>query len=102
MLHTIKHVAGFPTGDIERAIYSSEFLLKSVIPHDKNTLYIFITQSGETSDTLKSAQRVKRETNLPILCITNKENSTIWNMCDYKAACYAGEEHGIAEINRKC
>ena len=79
-----------------RAIYSSEFLLKSVIPHDKNTLYIFITQSGETSDTLKSAQRVKRETNLPILCITNKENSTIWKMCDYKAACYAGEEHGIA------
>ena len=27
-----------------RAIYSSEFLLKSVIPHDENTLYIFITK----------------------------------------------------------
>ncbi len=79
-----------------RAIYSSEFLLKSVIPHDENTLYVFITQSGETSDTIKSAERVKKETNLPTLCITNKENSTIWNICNYQVACYAGEEHGIA------
>jgi len=79
-----------------RAIYSSEFLLKNLIPHDENTLYIFITQSGETSDTLKSLERVKRETNLPVLCITNNETSTIWNKADYKVACYAGEEHGIA------
>ena len=79
-----------------RAIYSSEFLLKNVIPHDENTLYIFITQSGETSDTIKSAQRVKENTNLATLCITNNEKSTIWNLCDYKVACYAGIEHGIA------
>ena len=79
-----------------RAIYSSEFLLKTLIPHDDNTLYIFITQSGETSDTVKSAQRVKRETNLPTLCITNNENSSIWNVCDYKVFCFAGVEHGIA------
>ena len=79
-----------------RAIYSSEFLLKNVIPHDENTLYIFITQSGETSDTIKSAQRVKEFSNLATLCITNNEESTIWNLCDYKAACYAGTEQGIA------
>lgn len=79
-----------------RAIYSSEFLLKNLIPHDENTLYVFITQSGETSDTLKSVERVKRETNLPTLCITNQEDSTIWNSCDYQVACYAGVEHGIA------
>lgn len=79
-----------------RAIYSSEFLLKNLIPHDENTLYVFITQSGETSDTLKCVSRVKNETGLPTLCITNKENSTIWNSCDYKVACYAGVEQGIA------
>lgn len=79
-----------------RAIYSSEFLLKNIIPHDENTLYVFITQSGETSDTLKSLERVKKETNLPTLCITNKENSTIWDACDYQVACYAGVENGIA------
>ena len=79
-----------------RAIYSSEFLIKNIIPKDKNTLYIFITQSGETSDTLKSLERVKTETSLPTLCITNKENSTIWDACDYQVACYAGVENGIA------
>lgn len=79
-----------------RAIYSSEFLLKNVIPQDNNTLYVFITQSGETSDTLKSLERVKQETNLPTLCITNKENSTIWEASDYQVACYAGIEKGIA------
>lgn len=84
------------SGIESRAIYSSEFLLKSVIPHDENTLYIFITQSGETSDTIKSVEKVKSSTSLKTLCITNKENSTIWNMCDYKVACYAGVENGIA------
>ncbi|MBQ7125573.1 SIS domain-containing protein [bacterium] len=79
-----------------RAIYSSEFLLKNLIPHDENSLYIFITQSGETSDTLKALERVKRETNLPTLCITNRENSSIWDICDYQVACYAGVENGIA------
>jgi glucosamine--fructose-6-phosphate aminotransferase (isomerizing) len=34
--------------------------------------------------------------NLATLCITNKENSTIWNLCDYKVACFAGVEQGIA------
>ena len=84
------------SGIESRAIYSSEFLLKSVIPHDENTLYIFITQSGETSDTIKSAEKVKNSTNLSTLCITNNEESTIWKMCDYKVACYAGTERGIA------
>ena len=79
-----------------RAIYSSEFLIKNIIHKDKNTHYIFITQSGETSDTLKSVERVKNETGLPTLCITNVENSTIWNICDYKVACCAGVENGIA------
>lgn len=79
-----------------RAIYSSEFLLKNLIPHDENTLYIFITQSGETSDTLKAVERVKKETNLPTLCITNVENSRIWDACEYKVACHAGIESGIA------
>ena len=79
-----------------RAIYSSEFLLKNVIPHDENTLYIFITQSGETSDTVKSAERVKELNNISTLCITNNKDSAIWNICHYKVACYAGTEQGIA------
>ncbi len=79
-----------------RAIYSSEFLIKNIIPKDENTLYIFITQSGETSDTIKCLERVKAETSLPTLCITNKEDSTIWEASDYQVACHAGVENGIA------
>ncbi len=84
------------SGIESRAIYSSEFLLKSVIPKDENTLYIFITQSGETSDTIKCVEKVKQNSNLETLCITNNEQSTIWQLCDYKVACFAGKENGIA------
>ena len=49
-----------------------------------------------TETARRTLERVKRETNLPTLCITNKENSTIWDACDYQVACYAGIENGIA------
>lgn len=86
-----------------RAIYSSEFLLKKVIPHDKNTLYVFITQSGETTDTVKALRRVNKgfEENgekyyLDTLCITNKPESTIWKESKYHIDCLAGTERSIA------
>ena len=59
-----------------RAIYSSEFLLKSAVPHDNDILYVFITQSGETSDT-NSALKKAKELGMKTLCITNKKGSTI-------------------------
>ena len=77
------------------AIYSSEFLLKNNIPHSDNWLYIFITQSGETSDTNKAIMKAK-ECGLKTLCITNYENSSIWKIADYKINCHAGEEKSIA------
>ena len=86
-----------------RAIYSSEFLLKKVIPHDKNTLYIFITQSGETSDTVRALSRVNRGFEIDgtvyypdTMCITNKEGSTIWKNSKYHINCMAGNERSIA------
>lgn len=86
-----------------RAIYSSEFLLKKVVPHDKNTLYVFITQSGETTDTIKALRRVNEgfedengKYYLDTMCITNKENSTIWKETKYHINCHAGTETSIA------
>lgn len=86
-----------------RAIYSSEFLLKKVIPHDKNTLYVFITQSGETTDTIKALRRVNEgfedengKYYLDTMCITNKEDSTIWKETKYHINCHAGVETSIA------
>lgn len=78
-----------------RAIYSSEFLLKAAVPHEKNILYVFITQSGETSDTNEALRRAK-EFGMRTLAITNKKGSTIWNAADYKIDCRAGEERSIA------
>lgn len=84
------------TANIEaRAIYSSEFLLKSAVPYAENLLYIFITQSGETSDTNKALKKAKKF-GVRTLCITNKKNSTIWNESDFKVDCSAGEEKSIA------
>ncbi len=77
------------------AIYSSEYLLKTKIADSTDILYIFITQSGETTDT-NSALIKAKEAGVKTLCITNKENSSIWNAADYKIACHAGEEKSIA------
>lgn len=77
------------------AVYSSEFLLENTIAHDESILYIFITQSGETTDTNSALEKAK-EHGVKTLCITNKENSSIWNASDYKIACLAGEEKSIA------
>ena len=78
-----------------RAIYSSEFLLKAAVPHETNILYVFITQSGETSDTNQALVRAK-ELGMRTLCITNKKGSTIWNASDFQIDCCAGEEKSIA------
>lgn len=78
-----------------RAIYSSEFLLKTVIPHSDDMLYVFITQSGETSDTNKALIKAK-QSGVRTLCITNKEDSTIWQASDYRICCHAGVERSIA------
>lgn len=78
-----------------RAIYSSEFLLKSAVANSDEILYVFLTQSGETTDTNRALEKAK-EFGVKTLCITNKENSTIWNASDYKIACHAGEEKSIA------
>ncbi len=77
------------------AVYSSEFLLEETIAHDEKILYIFITQSGETTDTNSALEKAKTF-GVKTLCITNKENSTIWNASDYRIACHAGEEKSIA------
>lgn len=78
-----------------RAVYSSEFLLEETIAFHEGLLYIFITQSGETTDTNRALQKAK-EFGVKTLCITNQENSTIWNSSEYKVACLAGVEKSVA------
>ena len=78
-----------------RAIYSSEYLLKPKAPDSKDILYIFITQSGETSDTLRAAKRAK-QLGMRIACITNNPKSSMNELADYSINCFAGIEKSIA------
>lgn len=75
--------------------YSSEFILQKKHFITPNSLYIFVSQSGETSDTLKALKAMK-DTGVKTMCITNAEDSTMWNLCDYKILSDAGEEKSIA------
>lgn len=75
--------------------YSSEFVLQKKHFITKNSLYIFVSQSGETSDTLSALKMIKKE-GVKTLCITNAENSSMWALCDYKILSDAGLEQSIA------
>ena len=75
--------------------YSSEFVLQKKHFVTSDSLYIFVSQSGETSDTLNALKMIKAE-GVKTMCITNAKNSTMWNLCDYKILSDAGEEKSIA------
>ena len=77
------------------SFYSGEFMLEEDYKADADTLFIFISQSGETYDTLECLKMVKM-TNAKTLCITNCENSTLYKLCDFKLLSTAGKEESIA------
>ena len=76
------------------AFYSGEFYLSEKVDISK-TLFVFISQSGETSDTLRVMKNILQRTD-NILCISNTENSTMWNLAKYKINTFAGKEESIA------
>ncbi len=77
------------------AEYSSEFVLQKKHFITPDSLYIFVSQSGETSDTLNALKMIKQE-GVKTMCITNAKDSTMWKLCDYKILSDAGEEKSIA------
>ena len=74
--------------------YASEFRYRNpvILP---DTLFIFITQSGETADTI-SAQRLVRELGAKILTITNVVGSMTTRIADGVLYTRAGPEIGVA------
>ena len=77
------------------SFYSGEYMLEENIEADSDTLYIFISQSGETYDTLECLKKIKN-TKAKTLCITNCEDSSLYKMCDFKLLSTAGKEESIA------
>ncbi|MBE7705205.1 MAG: SIS domain-containing protein [Cyanobacteria bacterium SIG29] len=78
-----------------QAFYASEFSLLQKVNVDNETLYVFISQSGETSDTNKALDLVRSKTE-NTLSITNCKNSSLYNNTKYKILVMAGEEKAIA------
>ncbi|CDZ74994.1 Glutamine-fructose-6-phosphate aminotransferase [Peptoniphilus sp. ING2-D1G] len=62
---------------------------------DENTLAIFVSQSGETADTLLSINEVKK-VGAKTMAIVNVENSTMAREVDKVLYCYCGPEISVA------
>ena len=75
--------------------YASEFISNTTKTINKETLYVFVSQSGETYDTKCALDIVKKEGG-KTLAVVNNSNSTIYNSSDYKIDVMAGVENSIA------
>ncbi len=73
---------------------ASEFRYKNPIL-TKNMLTIFVSQSGETADTL-AALRLAKNAGVPTLAIVNVNGSSIAREADYVLYTYAGPEIAVA------
>jgi glucosamine--fructose-6-phosphate aminotransferase (isomerizing) len=74
--------------------YASDFRYRNPIM-ERGTLYVAITQSGETIDTL-SAMRLVKEAGHPTLALVNVSSSTIAREATYVSPLMAGPEIGVA------
>ncbi len=61
----------------------------------KNSIGVFVSQSGETADTL-AALRYCKERKLKTLAVVNVPESTIWREADARLPTLAGPEIGVA------
>ena len=78
-----------------QSLYASEFAQIPSYEVEKDTLYVFISQSGETTDTLLALDRVKADSD-KTLCVTNNQDSKLFTKAHYKLLTYAGIEKSIA------
>ena len=74
--------------------YASDFRYRNPIM-EPGTLYVVVTQSGETIDTL-SALRLVKESGHPTLALVNVPSSTIAREATYVSPLMAGPEIGVA------
>ncbi|HJQ93519.1 MAG TPA: glutamine--fructose-6-phosphate transaminase (isomerizing) [Candidatus Thermoplasmatota archaeon] len=86
----IEQWAGIPA----EAIVASE-VRDRLLPVDDGTLYIGVSQSGETHDTLDALRHVRGQ-GFPILAITNVQGSTLQRMADATMLIRVGPEVGVA------
>ena len=74
--------------------FASEFKARNII-YDKDAVYIFISQSGETLDTLVALKEALKH-NVITIGLVNNLNSSIANLAKYIVAIEAGIEISVA------
>ena len=74
--------------------YASEFNLSASL-HGRKSVGIFISQSGETADTIKCVEIAKANKNITI-GLVNTQDSTLDKKCDYTLYTFAGKECAVA------
>ena len=94
--YVLESLAGIPV-NVEIA---SEFRYRSFI-QEKDTLYLSISQSGETADTL-AGQHMVREHGLPVLGLCNVLGSSIARGADRVLYTQAGPEISVASTKAMC
>ncbi len=74
--------------------FASEFRYREPLLN-KKTLFVVISQSGETADTLETLKMAKKA-GLKTLVICNVDNSSMVRLADYTILARAGIEKGVA------
>ena len=74
---------------------ASEFRYKNPLVNKNEDLALFVSQSGETADTL-AAQQLCKDLNLKTVSIVNVEDSTLYRVCEKNLLIRAGVEIGVA------
>lgn len=83
------------TGLPASAETASEFIYNEPIFADEQTLFIFVSQSGETADTLQ-AVNIAKSKGVATIALTNVMYSTIAKKCDHVLPVCAGVEIAVA------
>lgn len=76
------------------SVIASEFIYDNYIA-DGRSLFFFISQSGETADTVRAAERVTKSGGLTY-AVTNTSESSLTFVCKRTTNIYAGAEYAVA------
>jgi glutamine---fructose-6-phosphate transaminase (isomerizing) len=89
--HWLEDLAGIPC----QVEVSSENRYRNAVVED-NTLFIALSQSGETADTLAAIRQLKQHKNIATLAISNAPESALVRESDLVFITRAGTEIGVA------
>ncbi len=83
------------TGIFSECFVASEFIYSDPIFADSKTLFVLVSQSGETADTLRACEIAKQFGSITI-ALTNVLYSSLAKKCDYVLPVCAGVEIAVA------